>query len=220
MGGPQSGDCHLIMRQTFNSLWEEHPDPWGQQNISKSHNNRLYRDNDGISQKCKTGLSHRISALLFLALGRDILKKKQLNVLKNPALFLFWCYKETQGEEGIHLLLSGYPILYLKISAEHFPGKFCSTMLGKAAISAYLRMRCILRNLSVALLLWGSGKKTFFCSSGLCKTDVLPFSGYCNLLLSLSALICSMFTFTWCIIFFHSCLESPQFLCFMYILSP
>lgn len=68
MGGPQSGDLHLVMRQTFNSLSEEHPDLCSQQNISKSHSNRLYRDNYGISQKCKNGLSHRISALLFLAL--------------------------------------------------------------------------------------------------------------------------------------------------------
>lgn len=68
MGGPWSGDLHLVMRQTFNSLSEEHPDLCSQQNISKSHSNRLYRDNYGISQKCKNGLSHRISALLFLAL--------------------------------------------------------------------------------------------------------------------------------------------------------
>lgn len=68
MGGPWSGDLHLVMRQTFSSLSEEHPDFCSQQNISKSHSNKFHRDNDGISQKCKNGLSHRTSALLFLAL--------------------------------------------------------------------------------------------------------------------------------------------------------
>lgn len=72
---------HLVVRQTFSSLSEEHPDLCSQQNIPKSYSNRLYRDNDGISQKGKSGLSHRILALLFLALDlrterEGILKKK------------------------------------------------------------------------------------------------------------------------------------------------
>lgn len=80
MDGPKSGDLHLVMRQTFNFLSEEHPDLCSQQNISKSYSNRLYRDNDGISQKGKSGLSHRILALIFLAL--DLRTEREGNFKK------------------------------------------------------------------------------------------------------------------------------------------
>lgn len=73
------------MRQTFNSLSEEHPDLCSQHNISKSYSNRLYKDKDGISQKGKSGLSHRILALLFLAL--DLRTEREGNFKKCNSLF-------------------------------------------------------------------------------------------------------------------------------------
>lgn len=198
MDGPQSGDLHLVVRQTFSSLSEEHPDLCSQQNIPKSYSNRLYRDNDGISQKGKSGLSHRILALLFLALDlrterEGILKKKCNSLLKTSPLFLFWFYKQAQGEERTHCPVFYTPIRTLPqdFSSEPFSGKClflcCNSFLSEGGMNSQKPL-CS----TTILGQW----KTFLHSSGLCDADCTALSEYSSLLPSLSALIYSIFTFT------------------------
>lgn len=63
-------------------------------------------------------------------------------------------------------------LLYLKIPTEYFSGKSCPTMLGSIALAACLRIGCILRNFSVALLFWGVGKETSFCKTSFCSSEL------------------------------------------------
>lgn len=149
------------MRQTFNSLSEEHPDLCSQQNISESYDNRLYRDNDGISQKGKSGLSHRILALLFLA--PDLRTEKEgnfKNVIhswKNP--LCFGSTNRHKERKGLTLLCFLYTQTYF--TSRFLVNSFQANLFSCAAIPAYLRVGCILRNLSVALLFWASGRRPF-----------------------------------------------------------
>lgn len=164
------------MRQTYNSLSEEHPDLCSQQNISKSYSNRLYRDNDGISQKGKSDLSHRILALLFLALDlrteRDGKFKKCNSLFKKFPLFLFWFYKQAQAEEGTPSPMPSIHQTYF--TSRILVKSFQANLFSCAAIPAYLRVGCILRNLSVALLFWESGRTPFSTAQGSVLPTALP----------------------------------------------
>lgn len=104
---------------------------------------------------------------------RDILK----NITQCLKKLLCSCFgatnrhRERKGFTHTPVLSVHPGLLCLKIPTEHFSGKSCSSALGRIAILAYVGMRCVLRNLSVALLFWDGGTKTFLCSSGVCEAD-------------------------------------------------
>lgn len=74
--------------------------------------------------------------------------------------------------KGLTLLCFLYTQIYF--TSRFLVNSFQASLFSCAAISAYLRVGCILRNLSVALLFWGTGRRPFSAAQGSVMQTALP----------------------------------------------
>lgn len=98
--------------------------------------------------------------------------KNVIHSLKNPLCFCFGSVNRHRERKRLTLLCFLYTQTYF--TSGILVNSFQANLFFYAAVPAYLRVGYILRNLSKALLFWGSGRRPFSIAQGSVMLTALP----------------------------------------------